>query len=152
MDDSVVLDREDRTSIASGGLVRSSSLVDGVRGQAARVHQSFSDMAEPLDSMAKLYADDLAAHGYQLHERVHSGVACEIYRVSRLPQQRHDVTLSSYSATEAGIRNLPVQAKVKSTIHHEECKWVLIFFYLCRGFMCNCCINCMQQSHMKPRH
>ena len=103
------LEREGRSSVVSRRVSSARLRLEGVRGQAARVRQGTSDMAELPESTVNFYADELTTHGYQLLERVHSGVACEIYRVSRLQQQPREDAFSRQSERTVGIRKLPVQ-------------------------------------------
>jgi len=92
-------------------MVYGSPVVEGVRGHAARTHQraTSDNTPDPPESTVNLYADELAGHGYQLHDRLHAGVAGRIYRVSRLPRQQCDVTSSRQSAANVGMRKLPVR-------------------------------------------
>jgi len=76
-------------------------LIEAVRGEAKLFHGGVGGM-ELAASTVDQYADDLATRGYQLHERLRTGVAptgvsWEIYRASSLPRQPSDV---AYKQTE----------------------------------------------------
>jgi len=75
------------------------SLVEGVRGYAAKTLHGSNVGSDVALSVVSLYADDLAACGYQLHERVCSGFVSETYRATRSPEQRRDVISLSQSRT-----------------------------------------------------
>jgi len=90
-------------------------LIEGVRGQAAKVLRGRVTGTELAISDLDQYADDLATRGYQLHERLRSGVVWETYRASTLPRQPRDVTSSGHLATEDGVRKLPLQCTLFTT-------------------------------------
>jgi len=97
-----------------------SPVVEGVRGHAARTHQGASDNTpDPPDSTVNVYADELAGHGYQLHDRLHAGVI--LYRVSRLPRQQCDVTSSRQSAAKVGTRKPPVRRSLITSSPAVDC-------------------------------
>ena len=106
----VQLETEGRSSTVGRGAC-DLRVMEGVRGQRARMRQASGQVAEPA---VNLYAEELAAHSFQLREHVRSGIACEMYRVSRLPRERRDVIASSQAATAVGIRKLPVQCSLIS--------------------------------------